>query len=62
LCKAVRDGIVPSINDLVDCSDLLSLETDLPVRLLDAEALGEGAFIRICFKSEGYVFLAILPL
>ncbi|MBU0928249.1 MAG: hypothetical protein KKA67_10900 [Spirochaetes bacterium] len=58
LAQAAREGRFPAINGPVDCNNLLSLETGLPISLLDADELGAGAVIRICGPGEGYVFNA----
>lgn len=58
LAQAAREGRFPAINAPVDCNNLLSLETGLPISLLDADELGSGAVIRICAAGEGYVFNA----
>lgn len=58
LAQAARDGRFPSINGPVDCNNLLSLETGLPISLLDADALGGQAAVRVCGAGESYVFNA----
>jgi DNA/RNA-binding domain of Phe-tRNA-synthetase-like protein len=58
LAQAAREGRFPSINGPVDCNNLLSLETGLPISLLDADELGGGAIVRICGAGEAYVFNA----
>jgi len=58
LAQAAREGRFPAINGPVDCNNLLSLETGLPISLLDADELGGGAVIRICGDGESYVFNA----
>lgn len=58
LARAARDGVFPSINGPVDCNNLLSLETGLPISLLDADELGGSALIRVCGPGEAYVFNA----
>lgn len=58
LAQAAREGRFPSINGPVDCNNLLSLETGLPISLLDAGELGDGALVRICGEGENYVFNA----
>jgi DNA/RNA-binding domain of Phe-tRNA-synthetase-like protein len=58
LCRAAREGNVPSINNLVDCNNALSLEAGLPSSILDAQAFGEEALIRICAEGDRYVFNA----
>jgi DNA/RNA-binding domain of Phe-tRNA-synthetase-like protein len=58
LAQAAREGRFPSINGPVDCNNLLSLETGLPISLLDADEFGGGAIVRICSAGEAYVFNA----
>ena len=58
LAQAAREGRFPSINGPVDCNNLLSLETGLPISLLDADELGGEALVRICRDGEDYVFNA----
>ncbi|HUW71013.1 MAG TPA: hypothetical protein VMX33_12350 [bacterium] len=58
LAQAAREGRFPAINGPVDCNNLLSLETGLPISLLDADELGAGAVIRICAAGESYIFNA----
>jgi len=58
LAQSAREGRFPAINGPVDCNNLLSLETGLPISLLDAEELGAGAVVRICAAGESYVFNA----
>jgi len=56
LAQACREGRFPSINAPVDCNNLLSLETGLPISLLDADEFGGAALVRICGTGETYVF------
>jgi len=58
LAQAAREGRFPAINGPVDCNNLLSLETGLPISLLDADELGAGAVIRTCAAGDSYVFNA----
>ena len=67
LAQAAREGRFPVINGPVDCNNLLSLETGLPISLLDLRAFGEasgggaaavGATVRICGAGEAYIFNA----
>ncbi len=58
LAQAAREARFPAINGPVDCNNLLSLETGLPVSLLDADELGGAAVVRICVAGESYVFNA----
>lgn len=56
LAQAAREERFPSINAPVDCNNLLSLQTGLPISLLDASSLGGHALIRVCGAGESYVF------
>lgn len=56
LAKAARDGVFPHISNAVDCNNLLSLQTGLPISLLDTESLGSAVRVRICCEGESYVF------
>lgn len=58
LAQAAREGRFPSINGPVDCNNILSLETGLPISLLDADAVGTDPLIRIGEAGESYVFNA----
>lgn len=58
LAQAAREGRFPSINGPVDCNNILSLETGLPISLLDADVVGEDPLIRICGTGDSYVFNA----
>ena len=56
LAQAGREGRFPRINNLVDVNNLLSLESGLPISLLDAQALADHAEIRYGREGESYVF------
>ncbi|HPE36133.1 MAG TPA: hypothetical protein PK625_03220 [Spirochaetales bacterium] len=56
LAQAAREGRFPSINGPVDCNNLLSLDTGLPISLLDAAVVGPLALLRVCGPGESYVF------
>jgi DNA/RNA-binding domain of Phe-tRNA-synthetase-like protein len=58
LAQSAREGRFPSINAPVDCNNILSLETGLPISLLDAAAIGVEALVRIAAEGESYVFNA----
>lgn len=72
LAQAAREGRFPVINGPVDCNNLLSLETGLPISLLDLRAFRDasgggmdtggaaavGATVRICGAGEAYIFNA----
>ncbi|GAB1433049.1 hypothetical protein MASR2M29_16740 [Spirochaetota bacterium] len=56
LAQAAREGRFPLINGPVDCNNLLSLESGLPISLLDSSGLHAGVVLRICTEGESYVF------
>jgi len=62
LAQAAREGRFPFINNLVDVNNLLSLETGLPISLLDLRSFGTGsgtapaAVLRYGTAGEKYVF------
>jgi DNA/RNA-binding domain of Phe-tRNA-synthetase-like protein len=56
LAQAAREGRFPLINNLVDINNLLSLETGLPISLLDARAFGGQVRLRCGRAGESYVF------
>jgi DNA/RNA-binding domain of Phe-tRNA-synthetase-like protein len=56
LANAAREGRFPRINNLVDINNLLSLEWGLPMSLLDLDAVGPHAEIRLGREGESYVF------
>jgi DNA/RNA-binding domain of Phe-tRNA-synthetase-like protein len=56
LAQAAREGRFPRINNLVDINNLLSLESGLPISLLELEAIGLRAEIRYGREGEKYVF------
>ncbi|MFA6030409.1 MAG: phenylalanine--tRNA ligase beta subunit-related protein [Elusimicrobiota bacterium] len=56
LAQAARENRFPRINNLVDVNNLLSLETGLPISLLDLAAFGDGAALRYGKAEEKYVF------
>lgn len=56
LAQAAREGRFPRINNLVDINNLVSLETGLPISLLDARALAGEARLRYGRPGEKYVF------
>ena len=58
LAQAAREGRFPHINNLVDINNLLSLESGLPISLLDLEAVGDHAELRNGRDGESYVFNA----
>ena len=58
LAQAAHEGRFPRINNLVDINNLLSLESGLPISLLDLAAVGSSAEIRYGREGEKYVFNA----
>jgi len=58
LAQAAREGRFPRINNLVDVNNLVSLESGLPISMLDVDAVGESAEIRYGREGEKYVFNA----
>ena len=56
LAQAAREGRFPRINNLVDVNNLLSLESGLPISLLDLRAFAGQACLRYGRPGEGYVF------
>jgi DNA/RNA-binding domain of Phe-tRNA-synthetase-like protein len=56
LAQAAREGRFPRINNLVDINNLLSLESGLPISLLDLDAVGENVVMRYGTEGEKYVF------
>lgn len=59
LAQAAREDRFPVINSAVDVNNYLSLQSGLPVSLLDAGAFSGGAArLRICGPGESYVFNA----
>lgn len=58
LAQAAREGRFPRINNLVDINNLVSLESGLPISMLDADAVGPEAEVRYGRPGETYVFNA----
>jgi DNA/RNA-binding domain of Phe-tRNA-synthetase-like protein len=56
LAQAAREGRFPRINNLVDINNLLSLESGLPISLLDLDAVGANPELRYGVEGERYVF------
>jgi DNA/RNA-binding domain of Phe-tRNA-synthetase-like protein len=56
LAQAAREGRFPRINNLVDINNLLSLETGLPISILDLRAFAGGVCLRRGKAGEKYVF------
>jgi len=56
LAQAAREGRFPRINNLVDVNNLLSLETGLPISLLDLAAFSGRVELRYGRAGEKYVF------
>lgn len=58
LAQAAREGRFPSINNLVDINNYISLSSGLPISLLDADAVGATLTLRHGREGERYVFNA----
>lgn len=58
ITKSAANGNFPFINNVVDCCNLLSLETGLPMSLLDLDKIGDNLEIRYGKPDEKYVFNA----
>jgi DNA/RNA-binding domain of Phe-tRNA-synthetase-like protein len=59
LVKAAVEGRFPRINTLVDINNLVSLQSDLPISLVDLARAGTDAFVlRRGRAGEAYVFNA----
>lgn len=58
LAQAAREGRFPSINNLVDINNYISLSSGLPISLLDADAIGDTLILRYGREGERYVFNA----
>ncbi len=56
LAQAAREGRFPRINNCVDIINLLSLQSGLPISLLDLNAFDATARIRYGQPGETYVF------
>ena len=56
LAQAAREGRFPSINNLVDVNNLISLSSGLPISLLDGDAVGTSLMLRYGREGERYVF------
>lgn len=56
LAQAAREGRYPSINNLVDVNNYVSLATGLPISLLNADAFGAVLDFRFGAAGERYVF------
>jgi DNA/RNA-binding domain of Phe-tRNA-synthetase-like protein len=56
LVQAAREGRFPRINNLVDINNLMSLESGLPISLLDLSAFADRVVIRYGGDGEKYVF------
>lgn len=58
LAQAAREGRFPLINNLVDINNYVSLNSGLPISLLDAAAVGDTLKLRYGRAGERYVFNA----
>ena len=56
LLQAAGEERFPFINNLVDINNYVSLLSGLPVSLLDLDAVGETALLRLGLQGESYVF------
>ncbi len=56
LAQAAREGRFPSINNLVDVNNLVSLRSGLPISLLNLDVFGTGVILRFGRESERYTF------
>ncbi len=58
LAQAAREGRFPFINNLVDINNYVSLNTGLPISLLDADAFADVLTLRHGREGESYIFNA----
>lgn len=58
LAQAAREGRFPWINNLVDINNFLSLDSGLPVSLLDLDVVGDAVTLRYGRSGERYIFNA----
>lgn len=56
LAQAAREGRFPIINNLVDINNYISLQTGLPISLLDLTSIGDQLLLRFGREGERYVF------
>lgn len=56
LAQAAREGRFPRINNLVNINNLLSLQSGLPISLLDLQAVSARVQLRYGTEGEKYVF------
>lgn len=56
LAQAAREGRFPFINNLVDVNNFVSLQSGLPISLLDLDAVGLKLSMRFGKQGERYVF------
>ncbi len=56
LAQAAREDRFPSINNLVDINNYISLNCGLPISLLDADVIGASLTLRYGAEGERYVF------
>jgi DNA/RNA-binding domain of Phe-tRNA-synthetase-like protein len=56
LAQAAREGRFPRINNLVDINNLVSLESGLPISMLDLKTVGDAVELRYGREGEKYVF------
>ena len=56
LLKAVREGLLGSINLAVDACNAVSLHSGLPISVVDLDRLGEPLRVAIAAEGASYVF------
>lgn len=56
LLKALQDGRYPNIHPVVDFFNLVSLQSGLPISVLDEDKMVGAATFRLGQEKEGYVF------
>ena len=55
--RAAVEGVFPRINMLADVNNLVSLESRLPISVIDLDRAGANAFVvRFGHEGESYVF------
>jgi DNA/RNA-binding domain of Phe-tRNA-synthetase-like protein len=52
----VRDGLLPAISNVVDINNLVSLESGLPISVVDRGRLGDTLEVRVGRPEEKFVF------
>jgi DNA/RNA-binding domain of Phe-tRNA-synthetase-like protein len=59
LCGVARKGEFPEINTLVDINNLVSLQSALPISILDRGLFEESPTLRFADEGERYVFNSV---